>query len=151
MKATTPSEEESTMGIQHNKDVVQRFDALSSGGDLSQLEELCTSDMVNHALAPGLPGGIEGTREFLTSARRGQKTGRWVHSVVVAEGDFVVQFGVLTGDWNGGSFRGFNMPRGSYTRDVAFMYRLVDGRIAERWAVRDDLGLMLQLGALTPE
>jgi hypothetical protein len=30
------------------------------------------------------------------------------------------------------------------------MYRLVDFRIAERWAVRDDLGMMLQLGALSP-
>ena len=28
------------------------------------------------------------------------------------------------------------------------MYRFVDGRIAERWAVRDDLGRMQQLGAL---
>jgi predicted ester cyclase len=28
------------------------------------------------------------------------------------------------------------------------MYRLVDGRIAERWAVRDDLGMMRQLGAI---
>lgn len=27
------------------------------------------------------------------------------------------------------------------------MYRLAGGRIAERWAVRDDLGMMLQLGA----
>jgi hypothetical protein len=27
------------------------------------------------------------------------------------------------------------------------MYRLHDRRIAERWAVRDDLKLMLQLGA----
>jgi predicted ester cyclase len=43
------------------------------------------------------------------------------------------------------------MPSGSYARDVAFMYRLIDGRIAERWAVRDDLGLMLQLGALAAE
>ena len=25
-----------------------------------------------------------------------------------------------------------------------------DGRIAERWAVRDDLGTLIQLGALTP-
>jgi predicted ester cyclase len=27
------------------------------------------------------------------------------------------------------------------------MYRLHQGRIAERWAVRDDLGMMQQLGA----
>jgi len=32
-----------------------------------------------------------------------------------------------------------------------FIYRLVDGRIAERWAVRDDLGMMRQLGALQAE
>lgn len=30
------------------------------------------------------------------------------------------------------------------------MYRLVDGRIAERWAVRDDLALLLQRGVLSP-
>jgi hypothetical protein len=29
-----------------------------------------------------------------------------------------------------------------------FIYRLVDGRIAERWAVRYDLGVMRLLGAL---
>jgi hypothetical protein len=31
------------------------------------------------------------------------------------------------------------------------MYRLVEGRIAERWAVRDDLGMMIQLEALAVE
>jgi hypothetical protein len=30
------------------------------------------------------------------------------------------------------------------------MYRLQRGRIAERWAVRDDLGMMQQLGASIP-
>jgi predicted ester cyclase len=37
---------------------------------------------------------------------------------------------------------------GPYTTDAVFMYRLVDDRIAERWAVRDDLGMLRQLGAL---
>jgi predicted ester cyclase len=43
------------------------------------------------------------------------------------------------------------VPEGPYAREVVFIYRLVDGRIAERWAVRDDLGMMRQLGALQPE
>jgi predicted ester cyclase len=27
-------------------------------------------------------------------------------------------------------------------------YRFADGKIAERWAIRDDLGMLRQLGAL---
>jgi predicted ester cyclase len=30
--------------------------------------------------------------------------------------------------------------------DVAFMYRFQQGRIAARWAVRDDLAMIQQLG-----
>ena len=29
------------------------------------------------------------------------------------------------------------------------IYRLIDGKITEHWAVRDDLGMLLQLGVLT--
>jgi hypothetical protein len=50
--------------------------------------------------------------------------------------------------WPGGTFRGMDTACGPYTTDAAFMYRLVDDRIAERWAVRDDLGMLRQLGAL---
>jgi hypothetical protein len=62
-------------------------------------------------------------------------------------GDYVVQYGIREGHWPGGSFRGAQIPAGDYAREVAFMYRLHRGRIAERWAVRDDLGMMQQLGA----
>jgi len=74
----------------------------------------------------------------------------WRQSVVVAENDLVIQYGIREGEWPGASFRGFQIPAGPYTREVAFMYRLAGGRITERWAVRDDLGMMLQLGAVTP-
>ncbi|MDP8932496.1 MAG: ester cyclase [Actinomycetota bacterium] len=138
------------MSIEDNKRVVERFDALINTQELSQLEELCTPDMVNHTLAPGRPPGLEGTREFLRTASREQWKSDWRSVTVVAEGDFVVQFGVREGHWPGGSFRGIDVPAGDYTRDFAAMYRLAGGRIAERWAVRDDLGVMLQLGAFTP-
>lgn len=135
--------------IKRNKAVVAEFDELGNGsGDLGRLDVLCTPDMVNHALAPHMPAGIEGTRQFLMSARRDRHPARWVESRTVAEGDLVVQFGVREHEWPGGSFRGFDVPSGTFTRDVAFAYRLVDGRIAERWAVRDDLATLLQLGAL---
>ena len=66
--------------------------------------------------------------------------------VTIAEADYVVQFGRRTGTWPGGHFRGAEIPAGDYAYDVAFMYRLQDGRIAERWAVRDDLAMIQQLG-----
>ncbi|MEU4292751.1 ester cyclase [Kribbella sp. NPDC026596] len=69
--------------------------------------------------------------------------------MVVAEGDYVVEFGVRAGNWPSGPFRGIDVPGGPYERGAAFMYRILDGRLAERWAIRDDLGLMLQLGAIT--
>jgi predicted ester cyclase len=73
-----------------------------------------------------------------------------VEYFIVAENDLVVQFGLREHDWPGGPFRGFNAPAGTYVRDTAFAYRLAAGRIAERWAIRDDLAMMLQLGAIHP-
>jgi hypothetical protein len=42
---------------------------------------------------------------------------------------------------------GFPAEPGSYLRDFAAMYRFEDGRIAERWAIRDDLGMLKPLRA----
>jgi ketosteroid isomerase-like protein len=137
------------VSIRENKAVVERFGEMVDGGDPNQLEILCAPDFVNHALAPGT-NGIEGTREFLSSPGRRAHGGRWVERVVVAERDYVIEYGVRAGNWPAGRFRGFHVPTGHYERDVAFVYRLRDRRIAERWEIGDDLGLMLQLGAVLP-
>lgn len=133
-----------------NKRVVASFDAVLNTAELDRLDELCTPDMVNHSLAATRSAGLAGTREYLSTGGRSWQTDRWQESAVVAEGDLVVQFGVRHGTWPGGPFRGFEMPAGEYTREMAVMYRLVGGRIVERWAVRDDLGTLLQLGGLKP-
>jgi predicted ester cyclase len=139
------------MDSAQNKVVVEEFDQLGMrGGDMARLDALCTPDMVNHALARGRSPGLEGSREFLRSARRDVHGARWVDYFIVAENDLVVQFGLREHDWPGGRFRGFDAPAGTYVRDTAFAYRLASGRIAERWAVRDDLAMLLQLGAIHP-
>jgi predicted ester cyclase len=134
---------------ERNKAVVEEFDAILNTHDLSRLDELCTQDMVNHALAFGRPPGLEGTREFLASSFGNRfATDGWEHVNVIAEGDFVVQHGVRGGQWPGGPFLGFRAEPGEYAREVVFVYRLEDGKIAERWAIRDDLTMLRQLGAL---
>jgi predicted ester cyclase len=132
-------------GIETNQRVVAEFNDVVDSRDLTRLEELCTPDLVNHALAPSRPQGLEGTRQFLSES--GWRTDTWLERRIVAQNDLVVEHGVRGGEWPGAVFRGIPVPAGTYTREVAFVYRLAGGRIAERWAVRDDLGMMLQLGA----
>jgi predicted ester cyclase len=133
------------MGTEENTRVVGEFDAILTTGEVDRLDELCRPDLVNHALAPDRPAGLAGTREFLTTMGRRMQTDGWQEVHVVAERDLVVQYGVRGGTWLGGRFLGWELEAGRYQRDVAFMYRLVDGRIAERWAVRDDLTMIRQL------
>lgn len=135
------------MSVVDNKTVVARFDALLGADDLEGLDELCTPDMVNHSLAPGRPAGLDGTRQFLREAGSKFHADTWRDLVVVAEGDYVVQFGSRGGRWPGGVFLGYPAAAGDYERDFACMYRLAGGRIAERWAVRDDLTMLTQLRA----
>ena len=69
----------------------------------------------------------------------------WSQLVVVAEGDYIVQYGSRHGRWHGGRFMGVEADAGSYDLGSAAMYRFVGDRIAERWAVRDDLTMLRQL------
>jgi predicted ester cyclase len=136
------------MTTESNKDLIRRFDAAVAAADVAALDELCTQDMVNHSLAPERPQGLEGTRQFVRDSSPSFGDDRWTESVVVAEGDYVVQFGERAGTWQGGRFLGFNVSPGPYARQVAFCYRIEDGKIAERWAMRDDLTMLRQLGGL---
>jgi len=136
------------MDTQKNKAIVQRFDALLHSREFGQLDELCSPDMVNHALAPNRPAGLEGTRQWLETEGRNFQSFAWTEQHVVAENDLVVQFGTRAHDWPGGRFRGFDVPAGHCERGTAFMYRICDDRIIERWAVNDLLAMLLQLGAI---
>ena len=131
-----------------NLGIVDRFDTLITTADMDELEQLCTPDMRNHALATHRARGLAGTREFLTrSAMQFGDTG-WSERQVIADGEFVVHHGKRGGNWQGGSLFGFDLRPGRYNREVVFLYRLQNGRITDRWAVRDDLTMLRQLGAL---
>jgi len=136
------------MDLDTNKAIVERFDSILNTRDLDQLDELCSPDMVNHSLAPSRPPGLAGTRQWLETEGRNFQSFSWKELFVVAEDDLVVQLGTGSVDWPGGRFRGFVVPAGHCERGAAFMYRVADGQIVERWAVNDLLAMLLQLGAI---
>jgi predicted ester cyclase len=140
------------VSVDGNKHTVGRFDRLVEACDADHLDEICTPDLRNHALGSHRPEGLEGTKQFLRECREDQGKAAWLRAlhgarnlVTIAEGDYVIQFGKITSTWPGRQFRGYDIPAGGYECDVAFMYRFQDGRIAERWAVRDDLAMITQL------
>ena len=103
------------MTIEQNRELIRRFDDAVAAGDVGALDELCTQDMVNHSLAPNRPKGLEGTREFIRTGMPQLHEDGWTDSVMVAEGDYVVQFGVRGGTWRGGPFLGIDADPGPYS------------------------------------
>ena len=138
------------MRVEENKAIAQRFlDEVVGRGDMGAAAELCTADAQNHAAAPDRQRGVENIVAVLEFSRRAQPDQRWVEQQFVAEGDFVVVYGRREGTWQASSFRGVDTPLGKRVSvELAHMFRLRDGKIAEHWAVRDDLGMMQQLGVI---
>ena len=128
--------------------VVEAFDRAVDSGDSTALDAVCRPDMITHSFGPAMPQGIVGMRNFVSNRKAAGGRGGWQHVVVVSQGEYVVQFGTRSFDWPGGPFRGFDVPGGATMRDCAFLFRVRDGLITDRWAIRDDLAMMVQLGAI---
>ena len=81
------------MATDTNLEIVERFDAMLNTGDLTELDELCSPDMANHALAPTHPkvsrAPASGCRPKARTSER-----HVAGATVVAQDDLVVQFGV---------------------------------------------------------
>lgn len=140
------------MSSEENKAVVRRF--LEEGvaqGHLDVFDHLCAPDIVNHAAAPERRHGIDGIKDVIGFSRRAQPDQEWVSRTMIAEGDLVVVHGIREGTWQAEHFRGIPTPAGRRVAvELVHIFRLVGGKIVEHWAVRDDLGMMQQLGALPP-
>ena len=128
-------------------DVVARAEEIIDTAQVDRAGEVFHPEVVNHALAPNRPAGLAGTQEYLRSAFHARFVGeRWTHRIEVTDGEYVVHLGARAGHWPGGQFLGIDAPAGDYSRDLAFIYRVANGLIVERWAYRDDLGFLRQLG-----
>jgi steroid delta-isomerase-like uncharacterized protein len=131
-----------------NKELSRRFTELFSTGDEALADEILSPDLVFHGTAgDGELRGIDAMKRLVAGYRQAFPD---AHSTVedqIAEGDKVVT------RWRArGSHRGQVGPIAATNREFAMdgitIERIADGRIAEVWVVRDELGLLGQLGAL---
>lgn len=120
--------------------------------DAAELDALIHPDIVNHALPTGadLRVGRENFKRLATMVRSAAPDQRFDVEDVIAQGDKVA----IRCRWTGthqGPFRGVGPDRqGPFSVEHIHIFAITDGLVRAHWAVRDDLGMLEQLGALAP-
>jgi predicted SnoaL-like aldol condensation-catalyzing enzyme len=135
--------------LEENKELVRRYTReVFDEGSVAAVDRYLAPDFHNHVT------GKTGTEDFKELARNvGQRAGTAnVIEFLVAEGDLVVAYMTITRTLHE-ELRafGFTVPGDgrSYTVEHVHIYRLAEGKIQEHWALRDDLSMLRQLGALS--
>jgi predicted ester cyclase len=130
------------------KELVQEFYAAGGPvGDPARFPEFFTDDYVSHTSPPGIEPGLGhaiSLREFLTSVF---SEAEYELVEVIAEGDLVATRTVLRGVHTGPQL-GFEPTGKSFAADQMHFIRVENGKIAEHWGVRDDAGMLRQLGLI---
>ena len=154
-----------------NEEIARRyFDAMERGA-LDEALEFWAQTVINHAsgrYGEPPPVGRERMAMVFRMLRTAFPDRRYTIDEIIAAGDQVVcrmtisgTFGAtpqrppgeLPPDWVGVESTEL-VPKTAagkpYSIKHIHIFRIANGQITEHWAARDDLGLLLQLGAITP-
>jgi len=136
------------MGAAENKALVRRQFELLSRGDIEGAAALWAPESYNHGRKTD-PRGISIVYRALAVLQESH-----ILHEVIAEGEWVAVRTTCAGvhaatpefPVNGGIFNGIEPTGRSYTVQHIHLFRIVDGKITEHWANRDDLGAAQQIG-----
>jgi steroid delta-isomerase-like uncharacterized protein len=138
-----------TSTAERNKELVRRWsEELWGRGALDVADRIVSPDYVRHDPGDPFPArGPQDVKRIVTMLRSMLPDLHIEVEALVAEGDLVVcRYTATATDTVG--YMGMS-PTGKRIRAAAMqMFRVADGKIAESWAVRDDLGVLRQLGHL---
>ena len=117
-----------------NKALIRRvFEEVIPAGDAATMRKLVTPDFLDHDPLPGQPAGDAGAQYVVETMHGAHPDLRFTIDDVVAEGDRVVIRWTLRGTNTGPLFG--RPPTGRSVELAALViFRIADGRIAERWA-----------------
>src|SRR5262249_23531405 len=118
--------------------------------DTDALAEVVHVDIVNHELPPGLPQGLRGMQQVMLGLHSAFADLRYDIHQVVADGDTAAVYCTMRGH-HVGEFMGVAPTYRAVGVEQVHIVRFENGKCIEHWAVRDDLMLMRQLGALSTE
>ena len=138
------------MSVEENKALFRRtYEELLNGGDLSVAEQLVAPDFVNNEAPRGRDRGPESMRGLAVMLRTAFPDLHFGIEELVAEGDVVAGRLTMSGTHEG-PLMGTPPTGRSVRQEHMHFVRFEDGKGVEHWGVRDELGMMQQLG-LMPE
>jgi steroid delta-isomerase-like uncharacterized protein len=147
------------MIIEANIHLIQNFWDASERGNIDEMAACWAPDAINHGGQTAQaqrqpPTGPEGLKRVFKSLLTAFPDRKYVIEDIIATGDKVVCRLTVSGTHQGvpeipveGGMLMTVPPTGNaYAVQQIHIFRIVNGKIAEHWAVRDDLGMMQQLG-----
>jgi predicted ester cyclase len=130
-------------------DNMRRFwEEAFNGRDASLLDGLIADEYVNHAALPGTPPGIEGQKAVMQRLWAAFPDARFDIEHLAVDGDVGICIGTMSGTHEGELLGVPPSGRPVAWRMCHLMRFDAEGRATEHRAIRDDLGLMRQMGAL---
>ena len=137
-----------------NQCIAEQFHQAFNRGDLDAAASYFAENCRNH----GRVVGRAGVRTVLAEIKTNFPDARLTTLHSVAEGEWVVLRCAYSGTHRGTSHFPVDggmlvgvLPTGrTFEVQHMHMYRILDGKIAEHFANRDDVGMMRQLGLLPP-
>jgi len=135
--------------LQQNKTLIRRlYDEINRGND-AILDELLTPDFVSHGgYAFPIMVGVRGVKEVVASVRSALPDLTFTVNQLVAERDRVVARGTVRGTHTGAPLFGAPPSGKQVTWTGIAIWRVSNGKLAERWFTDDDLKLMQGIGLI---
>lgn len=117
-------------------------------GDMAILEEVVDENLIDHNASRGVRSGRQGLIDDIAMYRAAFPDLEVSIEREVAEGEFVVQYGLMTGT-NSGIMLGAHATGEYATIPYMDMYRIQNGCIVELWHIEDMVGMLRQLGVIS--
>jgi predicted ester cyclase len=153
----------STMPVTDDTRTAIRSIHLMATGDLAEMVAVYTADVINREAENEPPDTRGGGPAAMYATARWLRTAfsdlAWEIHEAVQDGDLVVVHGTMSGRQTGpfvayapdGEITAVFPPLGrTFACTQTHWFRMRDGKVAEHWANRDDLGMGQQLGWTPP-
>ncbi len=132
-----------------NKDTVRQFyERVINKGDYELAPSILVPSFWDHGNPPDGPKGLEGLKQFLSMLASAFPDIRVDIEEMLAEGDLVAVRIKVSGTHKGTLLGKFPASGKHAVWTGMDFLKLKDGKITERWSVRDLLGLMQQIGVV---